>query len=275
MKAPAFQFYPDDFVGGVADMTQAEVGAYILLLCAQWGRGSIPTDPERAALIAKGSVSPHVMAKFPAGKNRRLESVRDKLESFKAACSAAGRKGGGNPGLRSAKGTFKGDSKGQPNSPSPSPSPTLTPNPVILASAPPPRARDPLFDALAEACGSNPKEMTTPAVRACGVALAAIRKASPNVQPSEFLERAARYRKLYRDAALTPFALCSHWAECGNGLHERSNAPSAPDPYKEPPSWRPQAIALYPDSDFADRVKGGLSWSEVSLDVRRALVNSH
>ena len=36
MNPPAFQFYTDDFLGGVSDMTQAEVGAYILLLCAQW-----------------------------------------------------------------------------------------------------------------------------------------------------------------------------------------------------------------------------------------------
>ncbi len=86
-KAPAFQFYPDDFVGGVADMTQAEVGAYILLLCAQWGRGEIPLDPERAALAAKGPVSHHVFSKFPGGKNARMERVRAGLEAYKAAQS--------------------------------------------------------------------------------------------------------------------------------------------------------------------------------------------
>jgi uncharacterized protein YdaU (DUF1376 family) len=77
MKPPAFQFYADDFLAGTADMTQPEVGAYILLLCHQWGRGAIPSDPARAALIAKGEVPAHVMAKFPNGKNERLERVRE------------------------------------------------------------------------------------------------------------------------------------------------------------------------------------------------------
>ena len=83
MKPPAFQFYPDDFLGGVADMTQAEVGAYILLLCSQWGRGEIPPDPDRAALIAKGPVSTHVLAKFPNGQNPRLEAVRIEQDNYR------------------------------------------------------------------------------------------------------------------------------------------------------------------------------------------------
>lgn len=105
MKPPAFQFYADDFVGGVADMTQCEVGAYILLLCHQWSRGEIPTDTARVALIAKGEASPHVLAKFPGGKNERLERVRKEREEFVANCQQAGKSGGGNPAFR----------KGQPN----------------------------------------------------------------------------------------------------------------------------------------------------------------
>ena len=93
MKPPAFQFYADDFLSGVSDMTQSEVGAYILLLCTQWTRGEIPADAERAALIAKGSVSPHVLAKFPNGKNARLESVRLNQIEFRQSKSIAGRFG--------------------------------------------------------------------------------------------------------------------------------------------------------------------------------------
>lgn len=93
MKSPAFQFYPDDFVGGVADMTQAEVGAYILLLCAQWGRGEVPLDSERAALIAKGPVSAYVMRKFPSGKNPRLERVRANQDAYREAQAENGKAG--------------------------------------------------------------------------------------------------------------------------------------------------------------------------------------
>lgn len=99
-KPPAFQFYADDFVAGVSDMTQSEVGAYILLLCCQWNRGEIPTDPARASLIAKGEVTQHVMDKFPQGKNKRMERVREERNAWieksrnGGKSSASVRKGG-------------------------------------------------------------------------------------------------------------------------------------------------------------------------------------
>lgn len=92
-RAPAFQFYVDDFVGGVAAMSQAEIGAYILLLCHQWGNGQIPTEKERAATIAKGPVSEYVMAKFPDGRNKRLEIVRQKRSKFIKVQREKGRAG--------------------------------------------------------------------------------------------------------------------------------------------------------------------------------------
>jgi hypothetical protein len=93
MKPPAFQFYGDDFVAGTSDMTQAEVGAYILLLCRQWATGEIPADYDRLKLIAKGEVSDHVLAKFPAGKNARMEKVRAGLEEFRKSKSQSGKIG--------------------------------------------------------------------------------------------------------------------------------------------------------------------------------------
>ena len=141
MKSPAFQFYPDDFVGGVADMTQAEVGAYILLLCAQWGRGEIPLDAERAALIAKGAVSAHVMSKFPSGKNERLESVRRKQDEYRAAQANNGAKGASKRWHGDAMATLwpeNGDPIISPmarnSSPSPSPSPSPDKFKAILGS---------------------------------------------------------------------------------------------------------------------------------------------
>lgn len=93
MKPPAFQFYGDDFVAGTSDMTQAEVGAYILLLCRQWATGEIPADYDRLKLIAKGEVSDHVLAKFPDGKNARMEKVRAGLEEFRKSKSESGKIG--------------------------------------------------------------------------------------------------------------------------------------------------------------------------------------
>jgi len=132
MKAPAFQFYADDFLGGVADMTQAEVGAYILLLCHQWGRGEIPLDAERAALITKGPISPHVLAKFPNGKNARLEKVRQEQAEYrekqriKGLASAEARRNRGST-------TVQPSPQPEGNPPSPSPSPKI--NTIQAASA--------------------------------------------------------------------------------------------------------------------------------------------
>ena len=135
MKPPAFQFYPDDFLGGVADMTQAEVGAYILLLCSQWGRGAIPPDPDRAALIAKGPVSTHVLAKFPNGQNPRLEAVRVEQDNYRQLQREKGLASGEarrkrsltevQPPFNHGSTTVQPDGQPKLNSPSPSPSPNL------------------------------------------------------------------------------------------------------------------------------------------------------
>lgn len=120
-------------------MTQAEVGAYILLLCSQWGRGAIPPDPDRAALIAKGPVSTHVLAKFPNGQNPRLEAVRVDQENYRQLQREKGLASGK---ARRKRGTTKDQPpfnrgstavqpEGQPkvNPPSPSPPPNHTPLP--------------------------------------------------------------------------------------------------------------------------------------------------
>ena len=100
-KAPAFQFYADDFLAGTSDMSAEEVGGYIRLLCHQWTKGGIPNDPDRVARIAGLMGSPcvgYVMAKFRLSdghtlKNERLEKVREEQNAFKARQSAAGANG--------------------------------------------------------------------------------------------------------------------------------------------------------------------------------------
>ena len=141
-RSPAFQFYADDFLAGTLVMDQADVGAYIRLLCHQWSRGSIPAEAEKQQRLAGGSVSADVLAKFPAGddgllRNPRLEIERQKQLEFRESQRQKG--------LRSAEmrrsvnhgsatvGTAVQPSpqpewqpNGQPegNSPSPSPSPS-------------------------------------------------------------------------------------------------------------------------------------------------------
>jgi uncharacterized protein YdaU (DUF1376 family) len=49
VKSPAFQFYPNDFLGSgsVAAMTLEEVGAYWILLCYDWNEEGLPNDRDR------------------------------------------------------------------------------------------------------------------------------------------------------------------------------------------------------------------------------------
>jgi hypothetical protein len=75
-----------------------------------------------------------------------------------------------------------------------------------------PRARNELCDSLARACGLNPLEMTPRSAQSCAVAAAQIRKVSPNADEQEFSRRALNYRSRFDGAALTPRALCDHWA---------------------------------------------------------------
>ena len=97
-KPPAFQLYVDDFLGGVSDMTQSEIGAYFLLLCYQWNNGAIPDDKKRQRLIAKGSVSARVIEKFDMCadeqlRNARMEIVRKEQEAFRNERSESGKRG--------------------------------------------------------------------------------------------------------------------------------------------------------------------------------------
>lgn len=144
-QAPAFQFYADDFIAGTVDMSPAEVGAYIRLLCYQWSRGSAPALPEKMQRVAGGIVSEDVIAKFPLcedgnRRNKRLEDVRKASDAFRKIQAEkahsrwkkdAAALPGHNPG--SAGGDAGAIPKPMPNgvpnacSPSPSPSPINTP----------------------------------------------------------------------------------------------------------------------------------------------------
>lgn len=102
-KAPAFQFYANDFATGCALMTPAEVGCYILMLCHQWDHGFLPTDAIALQMLCRSTVpvSEKVLAKFSKGpdgmlRNARLEKSRaDQItyrERISKVRSAASRK---------------------------------------------------------------------------------------------------------------------------------------------------------------------------------------
>ena len=91
------------------------------------------------------------------------------------------------------------------------------------------RTADPLFDALATACGSNPRELTTTAARGCAIALADIRKVAPELTAAELTRRAENYRLHFPDAACTVFAIAKHWAQCGERPAPRSTTTQRPN----------------------------------------------
>jgi len=103
---PAFQFYPNDFVSGTRKMTTTEVGAYMLLLCAQWDDGFVPADDPvalaqtmRCTRTAGAKVWARIREKFirdDAGRwrNARLEQVRAEQEAFRLRQAQNGARGG-------------------------------------------------------------------------------------------------------------------------------------------------------------------------------------
>jgi len=102
--APAFQFYARDFYAGTAQMSSAEVGAYIRALSWSWDNGPLPLDDQRRArvlmLSAKEfrSVWPVVAEKWDHTSsgftNKRIEEERAKQEEFRAICAKNGSLGG-------------------------------------------------------------------------------------------------------------------------------------------------------------------------------------
>jgi uncharacterized protein YdaU (DUF1376 family) len=91
MNSPAFQFYPQDFLVGTADLSPEEVGGYIRLLCYQWAKGGLPNDDAKLASMSgcHGNAVASIRHKFriyPDGilRNERLEKVRDDQTAFRA-----------------------------------------------------------------------------------------------------------------------------------------------------------------------------------------------
>lgn len=100
MKAPAFQFYVQDFLIGTSHFTAEETGAYIRLLCHQWDNGFIEDDDQKLKKISGISVKKmkNILKKFSKTKpgqlkNLRLERERKKQADSRKRRSDAGKKG--------------------------------------------------------------------------------------------------------------------------------------------------------------------------------------
>jgi len=75
------------------------------------------------------------------------------------------------------------------------------------------RKPDELFDALVEACGVNPAELTTSFRGSVNKALKDLR--AVDATPGQVKVRAQRFRKRYESISLTPSALAKHWPALG------------------------------------------------------------
>jgi uncharacterized protein YdaU (DUF1376 family) len=111
-----FDFDAADFLASedVAAMTAAEVGQYVLLLCAAWLGGkdaTLPNDPRTLARLARatnGRVAPVVIRKFISTAEGRLSNPR-LSEEWKAACARA--KVRSEKAQKAAKKSWSGDAR--------------------------------------------------------------------------------------------------------------------------------------------------------------------
>jgi len=147
MKSPAFQFYPNDFLGSpaVSAMTAEEVGIYVLLLCLDWnGNGFALEIPE---LARSCRVTPEVFesAWRRVGRcfhekrqryfNPRLEAERRKQREWRRKSSIGGK-------LSAAKRAKGGSRVVEPTANTPSP----TPSPTPVTTTPSQTATDAVFE---------------------------------------------------------------------------------------------------------------------------------
>jgi len=88
-KAPAFQFYADDFLAGTITMTNEEKGAYITLLCIQWSRESLTESDFTRVCIGMPPHSQRIcQSKFQIDaegnfRNPRMEIEREKQNQYR------------------------------------------------------------------------------------------------------------------------------------------------------------------------------------------------
>ncbi len=105
-KSPAFQWYPDDFLGSgkVGTMTTEEVGVYTLLLCLDWNETGFVFDEEELSRWCRltrprfrkawARVSRCFAERDGRLYNPRLEVEREKQAEWRAKSAKGGRTSG-------------------------------------------------------------------------------------------------------------------------------------------------------------------------------------
>jgi hypothetical protein len=89
--------------------------------------------------------------------------------------------------------------------------------PAPKAKAKTPRKRDPIFDALAVACGHNLGELTKKGAGSIATAVSEIRGVSPDVTPEEIARRVATYRSRHPQRRFSEQAIAKDWSRLGGG----------------------------------------------------------
>ena len=74
-KAPAFQFYAQDFLTGVMDLTMEERGIYITLLARQWAVFNEKGIPKKRLALLVG----YDWEKLPEMVKERVQKARVRL----------------------------------------------------------------------------------------------------------------------------------------------------------------------------------------------------
>lgn len=121
------------------------------------------------------------------------------------------------------------------------------------------RKRDPIFDALAVACGHNLGELTDSGTGSIVKAVSQIRKASPDVTPEEIDRRVENYRRKHPSWGLTAPAIAKHWAELGGGgTRSREELEAILAKHPGNPDWRgylAETVTMAQRQEFADLMK--------------------
>ena len=82
-RAPAFQFYADDFLAGTMTMTNEERGAYISLLCLQWSKGFVTElDIQRICLGMPTHCQGICQSKFEIGEDGHYRNTVTRLSNY-------------------------------------------------------------------------------------------------------------------------------------------------------------------------------------------------
>lgn len=142
-KSPAFQFYPNDFLGSakVGTMNAEEIGVYMLLLCLDWQEGGFVYDPFTLARWCRLTEKKFLRAWQMVGRcfiegdgrmwNERLQRERKKQKEWKNKSSEAGKRGAearwGSHDQPHSQPHARRITKPSPKDDSPFPSPSPTP----------------------------------------------------------------------------------------------------------------------------------------------------